>query len=553
MPWRAWDREQVWLMPPSLDEVLADDHPARLVAALVDSLTAAEWAELGVDLAGQPLGAPAYHPRALLGIWLYGFMTGVRSSRRLETAGREQLALQWLSGYQQPDHNTLWRFYQQHRNQLRGLLRHTVQIAARLGLVDWALQAVDGTKVAGSASSSRTYDARQLERLLERTERAIADLEAQNEAGDEPAAPRLPADLAEAQRLRAEVLAARQALAASERRHVNLTDPDARLLRGAGGYLTGYNAQAMAVTVRYEAGAAGPLEAAVSAGNDEHAGSGEHIGDEDSENRSGKGEDVGNEDNEDEGGEEPGEDRSGDGDQAGGADGARTRSGGLLITAADVTQDPTDQAQLLPMIEAAEQSGGPAAGLTLADAGYFSAANLAACAARATPVAIPEARCPTAHPFHHSRFAYDPGADCYQCPEGRLLSFQRLKHRRRRASVRVYAAHAADCLACPAFGRCTTSTQGRRIEVSLHADALTAHRRWMQTAAARDAFRRRKQLIEPVFGIIKEQQAGRRFLLRGLEAVRSEWTLLAVAFNLRTLAKALSGKSISRAPYAPAG
>ena len=214
MPWREWDREQVWLMPPSLDEVLADDHPARLVAAFVDSLTAAEWAELGVDLGGQALGAPAYHPRALLGIWLYGFMTGVRSARRLETAGREQLALQWLSGFQQPDHNTLWRFYREHRNQLRGLLRHTVQIAARLGLVDWALQAVDGTKVAGSASSSRTYDAQQLERLLERTERAIADLEAQNEAGDEPAAPRLPADLAEAQRLRAEVLAARAKLAA---------------------------------------------------------------------------------------------------------------------------------------------------------------------------------------------------------------------------------------------------------------------------------------------------------------------------------------------------
>ena len=243
-------------------------------------------------------------------------MTGLRSSRRLETAGREQLALQWLSGYQQPDHNTLWRFYREHRNQLRGLLA-TRSIAARLGLVDWALQAVDGTKVAGSAVS-RTYDAQQLERLLER--KPIADLEAQNEAGDEPAAPRLPADLAEAQRLRAEVLAARQALAASERRHANLTDPDARLLRAAGGYLTGYNAQAMAVTVRYEAGAAGPLEDAVSAGHGEHAGGGEHIGDEDSADRSSKGEHVGNEGNEDaedegredaggedEGGEEPGE------------------------------------------------------------------------------------------------------------------------------------------------------------------------------------------------------------------------------------------------------
>ena len=147
MPWREWDREQVWLLPPSLDEVLADDHPARLVAALVDSLTAAEWAELGVDLAGQALAAPADHPRALL------------------------------------------------------------------GLVDWALQAVDGTNVAGSASSSRTYDAQQ----PERTERAIADLEAQNEAGDEPAAPRLPADLGEAKRLRADVLAARAKLAAGTR------------------------------------------------------------------------------------------------------------------------------------------------------------------------------------------------------------------------------------------------------------------------------------------------------------------------------------------------
>ena len=114
--------------------------------------------------------------------------------------------------------------------------------------------------MAGSASSSRTYDARQLERLLECTERAIADLEAQNEAGDEPAAPRLPTDLAEAKRLRAEVMAARQALAAGGRRQVNLTDPDARLLRAAGGYLTGYNAQAVAVTVRYEAGAAGPVD-----------------------------------------------------------------------------------------------------------------------------------------------------------------------------------------------------------------------------------------------------------------------------------------------------
>ena len=398
MPWREWDREQVWLMPPSLDEVLADDHPARLVAAFVDSLTAAEWAELGVDLGGQALGAPAYHPRALLGIWLYGFMTGVRSARRLETAGREQLALQWLSGYQQPDHNTLWRFYREHRNQLRGLLRHTVQIAARLGLVDWALQAVDGTKVAGSASSSRTYDARQLERLLARTERAIADLEAQNEAGDEPAAPRLPADLAEAQRLRAEVLAARQALAAGERRHVNLTDPDARLLRAAGGYLTGYNAQAMAVTVRYDAGAAGPLEAAVSAGNDGSTSA-------TSENRSAKARTLATRRakteaarTKDEGNE--GRARTTGDREAGGADGARTCGGGLLITAADVTQDPTDQAQLLPMIEAASPTT-PAPTAT-------GVPRAACCASNASSIGAGEPPCASTRPTPRTAWRVPP-------------------------------------------------------------------------------------------------------------------------------------------------
>jgi len=59
----------------------------------------------------------------------------------------------------------------------------------------------------------------------------------------------------------------------------------------------------------------------------------------------------------------------------------------------------------------------------------------------------------------------------------------------------------------------------------------------MATAAARTAYRRRKTLPEPTFGILKEQQAARRFLLRGLENVRAEWSLLATAFNLRTLAR----------------
>ena len=388
---------------------------------------------------------------------------------------------------------------------MRGLLQLTVRTAVRLNLVDWAVQAVDGTKVAGAAAPQRTLDAEQLERLLQRTERAIVELEAQNEAGEGAAAPRLPAQLQAAKRLREQVEAARRELLESDRRHTNLTDPQARLLRGRDGWLTGYNAQAMAA----------PLRGGDPAASDGAAAGGGGALD-----------------------ERPNGAADADHGQPGGALQPGGSSGGMLLLAAEVSQDPADTAQLLPLIEAAEASGGGRrAALTVADAGYFAAANLSACAARGAAVVIPEPRAPSNPDYHYSQFHYEPAADCYRCPEGQPLQFRGLQRRRRRTPARVYAAKPAVCRACPAFGRCTSSPRGRQIKVSIHAQALQAHRGWMQTQAARQALRSRQGLIEPVFGIIKEQQAGRRFLLRGLAAVSAEWSLLAVAFNLRMLSR----------------
>ena len=62
MMWRPMDREQAWLLPPSLDDLLPDDHPARFVATFVDGLTKEEWAAFGVNMEGEAQGAPAYHP-----------------------------------------------------------------------------------------------------------------------------------------------------------------------------------------------------------------------------------------------------------------------------------------------------------------------------------------------------------------------------------------------------------------------------------------------------------------------------------------------------------
>ena len=92
--------------------------------------------------------------------------------------------------------------------------------------------------------------------------------------------------------------------------------------------------------------------------------------------------------------------------------------------------------------------------------------------------------------------------------------------------------------ACPAFGQCTRDqTRGRALAIGPDDAKLKRQRALMTTPAAQALYKRRRETIEPTFGIIKEQQSGRRLLLRGLSNAGSEWSLLAVAFNLRMLAR----------------
>jgi transposase len=462
MPARLHTRDQAWLLPPHLEELIPPEHPVRFVAAFVDAVDAAGWQELGVVV--DALGAPAYHPRLLLSVWCYGFMTGVRSSRRLEAACRESLPFLWLTGLQKPDHNTLWRFYQHHRDRMRLLLKRTVQTAVNAGLLDLALQAVDGSKIGANASTYRLYTAAGLRRLLERTDQAIADLEAQNQTGGEPVPAELPKELREKTALREKVKQALEEVSEAER--LNLTDKDAKLLKVRGGYRLGYNAQAVASPVLPEAGS------------------------------------------------------------------------GQLITAAAVGGG-RDEPELVPMLEAAEQNLGRRPQQSLADAGYHSAENLVRAEAAGHHMLMPDRVQKTLkNPYHKDRFRYDAEADTYFCPLDKPLPFQGVSRGRKGEPVHTYRAIAANCRACPAFGTCTTNhLHGRTLAIGPHDEALTRYRALMTTEVAQATYALRKQVIEPVFGVLKEQMSGRRFLLRGHQNVASEWSLLATAFNLRILAR----------------
>jgi transposase len=89
MPFRLGSREEGWELPPSLDLLVPADHPVRFVAAYLDSLDATDWRHLGISVQPGERGAARYHPKAVLGLWLWGFMQGVRSSRKLEAAAVE--------------------------------------------------------------------------------------------------------------------------------------------------------------------------------------------------------------------------------------------------------------------------------------------------------------------------------------------------------------------------------------------------------------------------------------------------------------------------------
>jgi transposase len=243
MPQRPFSREQVFLIPPSFDDWLPSTHPARFVAAWLEGITAADWDQLGIDRTPARHGEARYAPEALLAIWVYGFMSGIRSSRGLEAACRDQIPFRWLSGNQLPDHNTLWRFYARHRAQFQTLFHRSVQTAVAAGLVDWAVQAVDGTKIAANAAGDRMLDAAQLAALQARVDVAIATLDDQGE-GNDPGPPDLPDDLGDLTRLRIRIAQAEQAVAAGAKK-ANVTDPDAQQMKRKGVIIPAYNAQAV--------------------------------------------------------------------------------------------------------------------------------------------------------------------------------------------------------------------------------------------------------------------------------------------------------------------
>lgn len=234
-----------FLFPPSLADWISPRHPARFILEFVDSL---DLGQLGFAVEYTHEGRPAYGANVLLKVWLFAYLNKIRSSRALERACHENVALIWLSGLLYPDHNTLWRFWATNQKAIGELFRHTVRVACWMGLVDMVLNAVDGTKIQAACSGRSGWTKEEVEKLLAALEPELAQLEQQIQQAGTPEGLtyQLPAPLADKQRLRQQLLEARTQLQQTERQQLHPGEPEARRMPCEGRNRFGYNGQAVA-------------------------------------------------------------------------------------------------------------------------------------------------------------------------------------------------------------------------------------------------------------------------------------------------------------------
>lgn len=454
----APDYETSFLLPPNLEDWITPGHPARFIREVVDAL---DLKELGWRVECAPQGRPPYADGLLLKLWLYAYLNKIRSTRALERACHENVALIWLSGMLYPDHNTLWRFWNENQKAVRQLFEQTVRMACRLGLVDMVLNAVDGTRIQAACSGRSGWSRPQVERLLVELEPQIEQLEQQIQAEGATAGPsyQLPAALAERKRLREAVVVAQAQMAQSGRDHVHPKEKSARRMLCEGRNRFGYNAQAVA---------------------DGKAG---------------------------------------------------------VVVAAEVYNQEHDKGLATPMLEQARDNVGQEPQQAVGDSGYGAAADLAQARQAGFELLAPPAQgsAKAKNPYHASQFRHEPRRDVCVCPQGQGLPLERVTVKADRGPVRIYRCPVADC---PVRGQCTSDPRGRMIELGQHHRLVQQQRQKLAQAAVQSALRRRQVLIEPVFATIKERLGFRRWTVRGLDKVRTQWLWLCTVVNLMKIMQA---------------
>jgi len=467
--YRPYDQSQQYLLPPSLQDFVNEDHPAHVINDLVDQM------DLSVlEARYGKMGQPAYHPRLMLKVILYGFTVGIFSSRKLQRACQENLAFKFLAGMETPVFRTFIEFRQRHLEDMQGVFVQTARLARELGLARLGAVALDGSKVDANTSKHKamSYGRMQeeetklkaeIEGLLE-TANAI-DKQEDFEYGPKVDGYSVSEELARREQRLTNIKKAKAALEEREQREhhgepispkkqVSFADHDARCFAKSGdGTRYVYNAQAAV--------------------------------DMDSQ----------------------------------------------IIVANHIEDSVSDAHAAEPVLERMEQDLGVPEKL-VADAGYGNKDTLESCQERGVT-----AVCATRREGKDGqevgkldRFSYEWDQDSFACSHGHVFVFA---HEHPTDGTRTYKSVEPVTCTCGHY----ETVDGREVIRVEHSHlAKRELRRIMDEPGHSELYRRRKCTVEPVFGQIKAGMGFRRFYYRGRQNVRSEWNLVCAAFNLRKIA-----------------
>ena len=442
---RPTDRLTGFLMPPSIDEWLPQRHLARFVVEVVDGmdLTAMSKSYRGT-------GSASYHPAVLLSLLVYGYATGVFSSRKLERATHDSVAFRFIAANEHPDHDTIAAFRRRFLKEIEALFVQVLLLAREMGVLKMGTVALDGTKIHANASRHSALSYEHACKIETQLKAEVEELLKKAEAADHTDVPdgmSIPEELARRQERLEKLAAARATIEAraKERFEREQAEYQAKMaVRAAKTEVTGK-----------KPGGAPPAPPTEGARPMDQV----NLTDEESRIMPVAG---------------------GGFEQCYNAQ-AVVAEGSLLVVATDVTQAPNDKQQLEPMLnkinELPEALG--KVETLLADNGYFSEANVKACEAGKVEPLIAIGR-EGHHPSLKERFAEPPP------PPENPTAVEAMAHR-------------------------------------------------LKTPEGKKLYALRKQVPEPVFGIIKSVLGFRQFLLRGLDQVRGEWSLVTMAWNMKRI------------------
>jgi len=242
-------REQMILMPESVDEYINEDNAVRVIDVYIDSLDLNVLGFTKSEL--NETGRPPYAPQDLLKLYVYGYMNRIRSSRRLETESKRNVEVMWLLKKISPDHKTISRFRCDNSNAIKRVFRDFVKLCLGLGLYGRELAAIDGSKFKAVNSIDRNFSITELNERIKRLNTRIDEYIQQLNETDAMEDDKPEGTVGNIRQI-IERLSTRkntyesylEEMFTNGETQKSLTDPDARLMKGANGFDVSYNVQA---------------------------------------------------------------------------------------------------------------------------------------------------------------------------------------------------------------------------------------------------------------------------------------------------------------------